>query len=98
MGMEILPYFSNEKERIQSLYAYHLFIINKALRERHFEVAKLEIDALRSGADKIGDFKRHEGMFEDEMSKGFKLIEKKKIGPTDLSDVGGVFVYVFEAI
>ena len=97
MGMEILPYFNSEPERLKSLYTYHLFIINKALKERHFEVAKLEIDALRSGADKIGDFKRHEEMFEDEMSNGFKLLEKKKIGPTDINNVGGVFVYVFEA-
>jgi SAM-dependent methyltransferase len=98
MGGEILPYFDSEPKRLESLYTYHLFIINKALKERHFEVAKLEIDALRSGADQIGDFKRHEGMFEEEMSPGFRLVEKKKIGPSQPSDVGGVFVYVFEAI
>jgi len=46
----------------------------------------------------IGDFKRHEAMFEDEMlSAGFKMKLKKKIGPIDRNDVGGVFVYIFEA-
>ncbi len=98
MGGEILPYFTNEKSRVKSLYDYHLFIIVKALRDRHFDVAKLEIDALRSGADLIGDFKRHEKLFEEEMSNEFKLTEKIKIGPTTPANVGGVFVYVFQAI
>ena len=47
--------------------------------------------------DMIGDFKRHEVMFEEEMeSSGLRMIEKKKIGPSDRVDVGGIFVYVFE--
>jgi hypothetical protein len=46
----------------------------------------------------VGDFKRHEAMFEEElMSAGFKMLVKKKMGPVDRTDVGGVFVYVFEA-
>lgn len=98
MGGEILPYYSNSEERRESLYKYHCFIINKALREGHFEVGQIEISALKSGIDMIGDFKRHEAMFEEEVtSSGLKLITKKKIGPLDIDDVGGVFVYVFSA-
>lgn len=98
MGGELLPLFRGEQERIESLYKYHVFIIEKALRDGNFEVAKLEIDALRSGVQSIGDFKRHEAMFEEEMSKGFRLIQKIKVGPNQPTNVGGVFVYVFEAI
>ena len=99
MGGELLPLYSNADEYRGSLHRYHGFIIDQALNEGHFEVAKLEIDALRSGLNGIGDFKRHEELFEAEMlSADFRLLKKKKIGPLDKIDVGGVFVYVFEAI
>jgi hypothetical protein len=97
VGTEILPYFSNEMERKKSLFKYHNHIINIALQNNRVQVSELENNALKSGLDMIGDFKRHDIMFEEEMeSAGFKLIEKKKIGPLDRDDVGGVFVYIFE--
>jgi len=97
MGGEILPFFSNEEERKEALYTYHCYIIEKALRDKHFEVAQIEINALKSGLEKLGDFKRHEGMFEEEMaSSGLRLETKEKIGPLDLKGVGGVFVYVYQ--
>ncbi len=99
MGGEILPHFSDEKQRQEALYTYHGYIVNKALRERHFLLAQIEINALQSGLDLIGDFKRHEEMFEKEMlSANFKLKKKMKMGPLDLNNVGGVFVYVYEAL
>tara|TARA_B100000686_G_C16612981_1_gene874842 strand:+ start:332 stop:1042 length:711 start_codon:yes stop_codon:yes gene_type:complete len=98
MGGELLPEFSNNEERREALYKYHLYIINKALKENNFEVAQIEINALKSGLEMIGDFKRHEKMFEEEMgSGGLKLIGKSKVGPSETNDVGGVFVYIFEA-
>jgi len=37
-------------------------------------------------------------MFEEELtSAGFKMIARKKMGPLDRDDVGGVYVYAFEA-
>lgn len=97
VGTEILPYFSNEMERKKSLFIYHNYIIDIALQNNRVQVSELENNALKSGLDMIGDFKRHSIMFEEEMeSAGFKLIEKKKIGPLDRDDVGGVFVYIFE--
>jgi len=98
MGGEILPYFSNDLERKKSLFLYHNYIIKLALQQNRVQLSELENNALKSGLDMIGDFKRHETMFEKEMiSAGFKMIQKKKMGPLDRDDVGGVFVYIFEA-
>lgn len=98
MGGEILPYFSDDIQRKKSLFMYHNYIIELALQKDRVQVSELENNALKSGLDMIGDFKRHEAMFEQEMeSAGFKLAVKKKIGPLDRNDVGGVFIYVFHA-
>jgi len=97
MGGEVIPCFSNDIERKKALFLYHNYIIDVALRHDRVQLSELENNALKSGLDMVGDFKRHETMFEKEMeSAGFMLIEKKKIGPLDRDDVGGVFVYVFE--
>lgn len=99
MGGEILPFFQSEEERVEALHTYHGFIVQKALRDGHFELAQIEINALKSGIFKIGDFKRHEALFENEMlSADFRLFKKTKIGPGHLDDVGGVYVYVFQAV
>lgn len=99
MGGEILPYFSNDHERKRSLFRYHNTIIDIALQHGRVQLSELENNALKSGLDMVGDFKRHEAMFEDEMkSAGFKLLEKKMMGPLDRKDVGGVFVYVYQAV
>lgn len=96
MGGEFLPFYQTSEERIESLYKYHCFIVEKTLRERNFRVAQIEINALESGIEMIGDFKRHVSLFEQEMSNGgLQLRKKKKIGPLDREDVGGVFVYVY---
>lgn len=98
MGGEMLPCYSSDEERKQALYSYHCFIIDKALKDRNFEVAQIEIQALKSGLDMTGDFKRHENMFEEEMvSADFNVISKKKIGPRNTNGIGGVFVYVLGA-
>ena len=98
VGGELLPYFSTDSERKKALFKYHNYIIDLALQKDRVQVSELENNALKSGLDMIGDFKRHEAMFEEEMqSSGLKMIEKKKMGPSDRDDVGGIFVYVFEA-
>ncbi len=99
MGGEILPDYGDEDERVDALHRYHGFIVAKALREGNFELAQIEINALKSGIFRIGDFKRHEKLFENEMlSAAFRLHSKNKIGPKNPADVGGVYVYAFEAI
>jgi len=98
VGGELLPYFSTDMERKKALFKYHNHIIDLALKQDRVQVSELENNALKSGLDMVGDFKRHETMFEEEMeSAGMKMIEKKKMGPLDRDDVGGIFVYVFEA-
>ncbi|MFH0771694.1 MAG: methyltransferase domain-containing protein [Candidatus Omnitrophota bacterium] len=98
MGGELLPYFSNDDERKRALFKYHNYIIELALGHNRIQLAELENNALKSGLDMVGDFKRHEAMFEQEMeSAGFTCLLKKKMGPLDKHDVGGVFVYVFKA-
>lgn len=97
MGGEILSYYSNDRERKKALFKYHNYIIEKALEKDRVQLSELENNALKSGLDMVGDFKRYEAMFEDEMkSAGFKLVNKKKIGPLERDDVGGVYVYVYE--
>jgi cyclopropane fatty-acyl-phospholipid synthase-like methyltransferase len=98
MGGEILPFYQTSQERYEALHLYHGFIIEKALRDGHFELAQIEINALKSGIQMIGDFKRHEALFEEEMAEGFELVSKTKMGPTHREDVGGVFVYTFKAV
>ena len=96
MGGEILPYYETSEQRKHALLTYHGFIVNKALWEGHYRVAQIEINALESGIDMVGDFKRHESMYEQEMEAGSMTLQsKKKIGPQDPADVGGIFVYEF---
>jgi len=98
IGMEVLPYFSTENDRKKALFRYHNYIIEMSLQDDRVQLSELENNALKSGLDMVGDFKRHEVMFEEELkSAGFKMLVKKKMGPLDRNDIGGVFVYVFEA-
>ncbi|UCB56972.1 MAG: class I SAM-dependent methyltransferase [Candidatus Omnitrophota bacterium] len=98
MGGEILPPFSTKEQQREALYKYHGYIINKALKDENFRVAQIEINALKSGLEYIGDFKRHVSMFEEEISSAaLKIRFRKKIGPHEVDDVGGVYVYVIEA-
>lgn len=97
MGGEILPYYETPEERKDALLKYHGFIVQEALRQGHYTLSQIEINALKSGVEMIGDFKRHAAMFEQEMSSaGLVLRSKIKVGPPDRDDTGGVFVYVYE--
>lgn len=97
MGGEILPVYTDDASRKEALYTYHSYIIDRALKEGHYELAQLEINALKSGVHKIGDFKRHEKEFEEEMnSSGLILLSKEKMGPSEFDDIGGVYVYVYQ--
>jgi SAM-dependent methyltransferase len=96
MGGEILPKYETMEEREEALYLYHGMIVDKALKNKDYRLAQIEINALESGVGMVGDFKRHEELFEKEMiGAGFTLSMKKKIGPLDNGSVGGVFVYCF---
>jgi hypothetical protein len=72
-------------------------IVEEALKKKHYQLAQIEINALESGINMTGDFKRHEDIFELEMSEGgMELASKNKVGPPEPTDVGGVFVYTYK--
>ena len=97
MGGEILPNYNTIEERENALYLYHGMIVNRALKNKDYRLAQIEINALESGIYMIGDFKRNEKLFENEMNRhDFKLLIKEKKGPKDQNDVGGVYVYIFQ--
>lgn len=99
MGGEVLPRYQNDHERKKALFKYHNMIIDIALKHDRVQLCELENNALKSGLDMVGDFKRHEEMLEDEMrSADFVIAEKIKMGPLDREDCGGVYIYVFEAV
>ena len=97
VGHEIIPHFSNEEERIKALRSFQGYIIWKAIQDGCEKVAGLELESLKSAIAGIGDCKRHMKMFEEEMqAAGLKEIFRKKIGPLDREDVGGVYVFVYK--
>lgn len=97
MGGEILPAYMTLEEREEALYLYHGMIVDRALKSKDYRLAQIEINALESGVEMIGDFKRSEEKFESEMATaGFILELKDKMGPLDRDDLGGVFVYAYK--
>ena len=99
MGVEVVPYFRTEYELLQALFKYHGHIITEALLKGYVTFAPLELTALKSGLLNIGDFKRHCVQLEEEMKNGgLSVIFKRKIGPLNRDDLGGVYVFVFKKV
>ncbi len=97
VGHEIIPEFLNEEERKKALRSFQGYIIWKAIQDGCEKVAGLELESLKSALAGIGDCKRHMVMFEEEMQiAGLKEIFRRKIGPLDKDNVGGVYVFVYE--
>ncbi|MFH1586684.1 MAG: class I SAM-dependent methyltransferase [Candidatus Diapherotrites archaeon] len=96
VGQEIIPKFSNMEERRRALRTFQGYIVWQAIQDGHEEVAGLELASLKSAVDETGDWKRHMEMFEEEMRHaGLKEIFRKKMGPADRDDIGGVYVFVY---
>lgn len=95
VGDEFLPPHDaeNREDRHQALEKYHRHIIQIAENEGEMILADLELDALRSGLEEIGDFKVSCEHYESLLSEAGFQFEKEKIGPKDRDDVGGVYVY-----
>jgi SAM-dependent methyltransferase len=69
---------------------------HEAQAEGYRALAKLEGDALESGLNETGDFKLSCQEYEAIISKaGFKF-QKRKIGPLNQDDLGGIYVYQME--
>jgi SAM-dependent methyltransferase len=98
VGDEFLPEHDEKDDnaRKQALETYHHHIISIARAENHPHLARLEEGALESGLKGWGDFKVSCEHYERLLTEaGFRIIFKEKIGPTDIDNVGGVYVYAF---
>ncbi|ARV57321.1 hypothetical protein BZZ01_00600 [Nostocales cyanobacterium HT-58-2] len=95
VGDEFLPPHnaSNHKAWEAALNAYHNHIIAIAVEQGEEILANLERDALKSGLEKTGDFKVSCSQYEEYLTSAAFTFERKKIGPLDRDDVGGVYVY-----
>lgn len=82
--------------RKEALEAYHQHIIAIAKEQKFPALVKLEEIALESGLRGWGDFKtsceHYKSLVE---GAGFKIIHEQKVGPPDIDNIGGVYVYAF---
>ncbi len=95
VGDEFLPNNDrNDNEaRCKALEAYHGHIISLAKDRGQDKLAGLEEEALQSGIDEIGDFKLSCNEYEQLVAKAGFDFEKELIGPSDPTEIGGVYVY-----
>jgi SAM-dependent methyltransferase len=90
----------DEKDAIarnEALEAYHRHIISKAEAGGFMALARLEEIALESGLRGWGDCKvscEHYKRLLDMV--GFDIVDEDKVGPSDIPNIGGVYVYAFK--
>lgn len=95
VGDEFLPPH-NPNDQVSwenSLKTYHHHIIDIAKKEGEEILANLELEALKSGLAKNGDFKVSCSQYEELLLNANLKFTSKKIGPLNRDDVGGVYVY-----
>ena len=95
VGDEFLPPHNPEDQAAweNALKAYHNHIIAIAQQQGELVLANLEQEALKSGLEKNGDFKVSCSQYEEFLlANGFRFASNK-IGPLNLDNVGGVYVY-----
>jgi len=85
----------DEADRRKALEAYHNHIIEKAREIGDETLVQLESQALRSGLERIGDFKVSCERYNELLQHASFVIEGKElIGPREQSnEIGGVYVY-----
>jgi len=84
---------TNKEERFEALKDYHHHIIEIARGENELILLELESTALLSGLLELGDFKVSTEIYERLLEKAGFAVQKKKIGPRALPDIGGVYVF-----
>jgi SAM-dependent methyltransferase len=99
VGDEFLAsYDLNDNDARQvALKNYHNHIIEIAEKEGEAILAQLELAALKSGLEGIGDFKVSCEEYEDLLTTSSLKFEKEKIGPLNRNDIGGVYTYKIRA-
>lgn len=95
-GEEFIPeHDMSEDDRKKALYKYHTHIMSEALKQDYYQVAELENISLIQGVKKDGEYKVSLKMAKEEAeTAGLVFTTSKKIGPTNIDDVGGVFVVI----
>ena len=95
VGDEFLPpHNPNDQTAWQTaLSTYHHHIIAIAQQQGETILADLERKALRSGLEQNGDFKISCCQYEEFLLTNGFAFTRKKIGPLNQDDVGGVYVY-----
>lgn len=95
VGDEFIPEHDPEKKEARdlALKAYHNHIINIAEQQGEIILADLERAALNSGLEEKGDFKVSCTQYEMQLRNARFEFKQEKIGPLELQDVGGVYVY-----
>lgn len=84
---------ANETERVAALHAWHDHVIELAEKDNERILAELERESLISGIERKGDFKLPCSIYESMLRKAGFAFEKFLIGPQDISDIGGIYVY-----
>ena len=95
-GIELLRVFEDEDDRMRALREWHDYVIGIAESEGNVLTADLERQALRSGLDRLYDFKTSESNYEASLvGAGFGLVAKQRMTEERHPDIGGVFCYVW---
>ncbi|MBD0386485.1 MAG: class I SAM-dependent methyltransferase, partial [Nostoc sp. C3-bin3] len=95
VGDEFLPPHNPNDEVAwkAALITYHRHIIAIAQQQGETILAGLESEALKSGLEQKGDFKISCYQYEEFLLRNGFVFTRKKIGPLNQDDVGGVYVY-----
>jgi SAM-dependent methyltransferase len=101
IGDEFLPDYDEHdiSSREGALNAYHGHIIEETRRKHGAQaegLIQLEEAALESGLKSIGDFKLSCKIYEGYLTEAGFAFSKELIGPKNVEDVGGVYVYTLE--
>lgn len=95
VGDEFLADYSDSGDSYNaSLRLFHNHIIDLARKDGNDILVRLEEAALKSGLDRVGDFKVSCRIYESLLSNnGLFDFGKIKIGPSEENNIGGVYVY-----
>jgi SAM-dependent methyltransferase len=84
---------TNKVDYIAALEDYHNHIIKIAESKNQDILVSLEKDALFSGINELGDFKVSNSIYEKCLEEVNLSFSKELIGPLDIQNIGGIYVY-----
>lgn len=84
---------NDRDDRDSALKDYHSHIIDIAKGQGEMILAELERQALQSGLEEKGDFKVSCEQYEELLKQAKFKFKKEKIGPENIDNIGGVYVY-----